>query len=412
MPPVTTSRSAPRAHTGSALLDVISNTSMSLVHAYSRIDPFLRPAFDRLLRDAVARGVTALMNAGRANQHLALAEEQPIPDEDAHLQSIIDSFTAQMGLLWKPGGYERGGNTKTHGMVRGEFVVHEGLPPHLRKGVFAEPRRYQAWVRFSGPGPYWTPDIEDVGFMSISIKLLGVAGPKLMDEEQHTQDFTAVSTATFVTQDTKANAHLQKWSVKNAQLYHFVNFTRPHVFDLIMQGLWIKTQTSPFEAPYFSGVPYLLGEGQAMQYSVWPTDDRRTPIPRLPRRPPDDYLREAMVARLAREDVDLDFRVQVQTDAHLMPIENNGVLWPERLSPRVTVATLHLPKQRFDTPEQTAFARRLSYNPWHCIAEHRPLGNQSRARRRMYYELSQLRHRMNAVPHYEPTGDETFEPAS
>jgi hypothetical protein len=47
--------------------------------------------------------------------------------------------------------------------------------------------------------------------------------------------------------------------------------------------------------------------------------------------------------------------------------------------------------------------------PWHCIAEHRPLGNQSRARRRMYLELSTLRHTMNAVPHYEPTGDEVFE---
>lgn len=411
MPPVTTSRPAPRANTGSALLDLISNTSMSLVHVFSRVDPFIRPAFDLLLRDAVARGVTALINAGRTNDGLALAEERPIPDEDAHLQSIIDSFTEQMGLLWKPGGYERGGNTKTHGMVRGEFVVHEGLPAHLRKGVFAEPRRYRAWVRFSGPGPYWTPDIEDVGFMSISIKLLGVPGPKLMDEERHTQDFTCVSTPTFVTQDTRANAHLQKWSVKNAQLFHFVNLTRPHVFDLLMQGLWIKTQSSPFEAPYFSGVPYLLGEGQAMQYSVWPTDGRRTPIPRLPRRPPDDYLREAMVARLAVEDVRLDFRVQVQTDPHLMPIENNGVLWPERLSPRVSVATLHLPKQRFASPEQTGFARRLSYNPWHCIPEHRPLGNQSRARRRMYYELSQLRHRMNAEPHYEPTGDETFEPA-
>lgn len=411
MPPVTTSRPAPRANTGSALLDLISNTSMSLVHVFSRVDPFIRPAFDLLLRDAVARGVTALINAGRTNDGLALAEERPIPDEDAHLQSIIDSFTEQMGLLWKPGGYERGGNTKTHGMVRGEFVVHEGLPAHLRKGVFAEPRRYRAWVRFSGPGPYWTPDIKDVGFMSISIKLLGVPGPKLMDEERHTQDFTCVSTPTFVTQDTRANAHLQKWSVKNAQLFHFVNLTRPHVFDLLMQGLWIKTQSSPFEAPYFSGVPYLLGEGQAMQYSVWPTDGRRTPIPRLPRRPPDDYLREAMVARLAVEDVRLDFRVQVQTDPHLMPIENNGVLWPERLSPRVSVATLHLPKQRFASPEQTGFARRLSYNPWHCIPEHRPLGNQSRARRRMYYELSQLRHRMNAEPHYEPTGDEIFEPA-
>ena len=92
-----------------------------------------------------------------------------------------------------------------------------------------------------------------------------------------------------------------------------------------------------------------------------------------------------------------------------MPIENAGVLWPEELSPRVSVATLRLPKQKFDSPAQLAFAKRLSYNPWHTIAEHRPLGNQSRARRRMYYKLSQLRHTVNAVPHFEPTGDEVFE---
>ena len=155
--------------------------------------------------------------------------------------------------------------------------------------------------------------------------------------------------------------------------------------------------------------PYLLGEGQAMQYSVWPKSDRKTPVPRLPLRPPDDYLRQAMVAALDRGDVELDVRVQLQTDPHLMPIENAAVLWPERLSPRVSVATLRIPQQKFDSPAQIAFARRLSYNPWHCIAEHRPLGNQSRARRRMYYELSKYRHDMNGVPHYEPTGDETFD---
>jgi hypothetical protein len=410
--PVTsnTSRSAPRASTGSALLNLISNLSTRLVHFESRFDPFIRPLFDATLRDPVARLVTALINVQRPNEGLALAEERPIPDEEAHLQSIVDSFTTQMKGLWKPGGFERGGNTKTHGMVRGEFVVRDDLPAHLRRGVFAEPgRRYKAWVRFSGPGPYVTPDIEDVGFMSISIKLMGVPGPKLMDEERHTQDFFGVSPPTFVTPDTRANAHLQKWSVKNAQIFHFLNFTRPHVLDLIMQGLWIKAQSSPFEAPYFSGVPYLMGDGQAMQYSVWPTTTTRTRIPRLPLRPPDDYLRNAMVKALAAGDVALEFRVQMQTDPHLMPIENAGVLWPERLSPRVPVATLHLPQQRFDSPAQIAFARRLSYNPWHCVPEHRPLGNQSRARRRMYYELSQLRHRMNDVPHFEPTGDETFE---
>jgi hypothetical protein len=146
-----------------------------------------------------------------------------------------------------------------------------------------------------------------------------------------------------------------------------------------------------------------------MQYSVWPKTNRRTPIPRLPFRPPDDYLRNAMVETLAKEDVELDIRVQLQKDPHLMPIENNAVLWPERISPRVSVATLRIPRQKFDSPSQLDFAKRLSYNPWHCIAEHRPLGNQGRARRRMYWTLATLRQSMNATPHYEPTGDEVFD---
>jgi hypothetical protein len=404
-----TSRPVPPADTGSALLDWISDTLLRLLQLQRRIDPWMRPAFDAVLRDPIARLVTALINRQRPNEGLKIAEERVQPDEEASLQSIIDTFRAQMRGLWKPGGFERGGNTKTHGIVRAEFIVHDGLPPRLRHGIFAQPTTYRAWVRFSGPGPYVTPDIDDVGFMSISIKLMGVPGPKLMDEEKLSQDMFGVSTPTFVTPDTRANAQLQLASLKNASLFYFVNFRQPHLLDFIMQGLWIKTQTSPFEAPYFSCVPYLLGEGQAMQYSVWPKSNNKTPIPRLPRRPPDDYLRQAMVAALDRGEVELDVRVQLQTDPHLMPIENAAVLWPERLSPRVSVATLRIPQQKFDSPAQIAFARRLSYNPWHCIAEHRPLGNQSRARRRMYLELSKFRHDMNRVPHYEPTGDETFD---
>ena len=374
-----------------------------------RFDPFIRPAFDALLRDPIAEMTTALINRKRPNDGLKIAEEKSMPGEEEYLDSIVSSFTKQMHLLWKSGAFERGGNTKTHGIVRGEFIVHQDLPPALRHGIYAEPKTYRAWVRFSGPGPYITPDIEDVGFMSISIKLMGVPGPKLMDDEKFTQDMFGVSTPTFVTPDTKANAQLQIESVKNAQIFYFLNFRRPHVLDLIMQSLWIKTQSSPLEAPYFSCVPYLLGEGQAMQYSIWPKSRQKTRIPRLPFRPPDDYLREAMIASLAKGDVELDVRLQLQTDPHLMPIENNAVLWPERLSPRVSAATLRLPRQKFDSPSQMEFAKRLSYNPWHCLPEHRPLGNQSRARHRMYSELSRLRQRMNAVSHYEPTGEEVFE---
>jgi hypothetical protein len=152
-------------------------------------------------------------------------------------------------------------------------------------------------------------------------------------------------------------------------------------------------------------VPYLLGEGQAMQYQVRPVSKQRTPIPGDPS---DNYLREAMQATLRDGAARFEFLVQVQTDPVSMPIEDASVIWPARQSPWVRVATLTLPRQRFDSPEQLRFAHNLSYNPWHSIAEHRPLGNQNRARRGLYQRLSQLRQEMNAVPHIEPDGNESF----
>jgi hypothetical protein len=401
----------PRADTGNVLLNGLSRLLLFLIHVERRLDPFFRPLLDRLLRDPLSRLVTRLINRRRKDEGLGIAEERIQPGEEEHLQEIIDAFTAQMRRLWNPGHFERGGNTKTHGVVRAELVVRDDLPEQLRRGIFAEPRTYRAWVRFSGPGPYVSADIDDVGFMSMSIKLMGVPGPKLLEDEQHSQDLLAISTPTFVTPDTRANAQLQRWSYRNAQVFYFLNFRESHILDSIMQLLWTKTQRSPLEDQYFSCVPYLLGEGQAMQYSFRSRLERRTRVPRLPLRPPYNYLRDAMVATLARQDVEFDILLQLQTDPFLMPIENNAVLWPTKLSPRVPAAVLRIPQQTFDSPEQLAFARALSYNPWHSIPEHRPLGNQSRARRRMYYELSRLRQQMNGVEHYEPTGDETF-PAS
>ena len=398
----------PPPDTGNVLLNAISRVSLFTVKLERRIDPFFRPLFDRLLRDRLSSLTTWLINRKRKDEGLGLAEERPIENEEQYLQDIIDTFTTQIRGLWKPGYAERGGNTKTHGIVRGEFVVRDDLPEAMRRGIFAEPKTYPAWVRFAGPGPYITPDIDDVGFMSMSFKLMGVPGPKLLDDEQHTQDFLGVSTPTFVTPDTRANARLQYWSLRNASVFYFIDPRDSHVLDSIMQLLWTKTQRNPLEDRYFSCVPYLLGEGQAMQYSFHSRRRKRSRVPRIPLRPPDDYLREAMVKTLAEEDVEFDIYLQLQTDSHKMPIENNSVLWPTKLSPRVPAAVLRIPKQTFDSQAQRDFARVLRFNPWHCIAEHRPLGNQSRARKRMYAELARLRQEMNAVEHYEPTGDETF----
>src|SRR5439155_4438245 len=84
-----------------------------------------------------------------------------------------------------------------------------------------------------------------------------------------------------------------------------------HVLEGLLQALWIKTKTSPLEDRYFSCVPYLLGGEQAMQYSFRSRLGSRTQVPGLPfSRPPDNYLRDAMVATLARQDVEFDIRLQ------------------------------------------------------------------------------------------------------
>jgi len=390
------------------LLQRAHDAVVSLLHLERRFEPFFRPAVDAVLREPIARAVQFLINLQRRDEGLRLAEERPRPDEDAQLQAIIDTLGEYMRRHWPPGQFQRGGNTKTHGVVRGNVTISDNLPANYRRGLFARPATYPAWIRFSGPGPDWPRDIDDVGFVSMSVKVMGVPGPKLLEDEKLTQDFLAVCTPTFVTPDSAANAKLQSWILRGQPLFYFIDPRDPHVLDGIMQSLWNKTQSNPLGERYWSCVPYLLGEGQAMMYSFIPRSRVDRKIPRLPFRPPDDYLRDNMVKTLSRQDVEFDLALQLQTDPFRMPIENAAVRWPERISPFVPAARVHIPLQNFATPAQLAFAHRLSYNPWHCLAEHRPLGNQSRARRRMYYELSQLRQRMNATPHLEPTGDETF----
>ena len=69
----------PKADTGSALLNWLSDTSTFLLHMERRIDPWIRPAFDAVLRDPIARLTTALINRKRPNEGLKIAEEKLLP---------------------------------------------------------------------------------------------------------------------------------------------------------------------------------------------------------------------------------------------------------------------------------------------------------------------------------------------
>jgi hypothetical protein len=387
------------------VLRPLSDLFLWLWRLERRTEFLYRPQFDRRCRPGLFSWAQAWQNSRRPDQHLPLVQETPLPDEERLTREIIDELAKFTRENWLPGGAQRFGNTKTFGVLRGEFSVLPGLPVNLRRGLFAEPRTYPAWVRFSGPGPYAPPDIEDFGQCSVGIKVMGVAGPKLLDDEHFTQDLILVSPASFVTPDIRENAKLQRWVRAKAPLAYAINPFDSHLLHMFMQLLYSPMQANPLEVQYYSNVPFLLGADQAVQYSLKPREPART---RIPARPAENYLRDAMVSTITAAPWTFDFMVQIQTDSHLMPIEDATVKWPENLSPYITVARLHLPAQRFASDEQLAFADGLRYNPWHSLPDHKPLGNSNRARKTMYSELARLRQAMNQVQHVEPTGEEKF----
>ena len=101
---------------------------MLFVHLERRFDPLFRSAFDFLFRELFTLATNAFINLQRKNEGYKLAEERIQPDEEAHLNDIIATMSNQMRRLWRPGDFQRCGNTKTHGIVRGEVVGPDGRP--------------------------------------------------------------------------------------------------------------------------------------------------------------------------------------------------------------------------------------------------------------------------------------------
>ena len=118
-----------------------------------RLEPFFRRRLNAWVRAPLAKWIQRMKNRKREDLGLALAEEKIFDWEEQALQTIIDEMREQMNLHFQPGAYERGGNTKTHGLVRATFTVLPDLPDTLRHGVFATQRDYPAYIRFAGPGP-------------------------------------------------------------------------------------------------------------------------------------------------------------------------------------------------------------------------------------------------------------------
>ncbi|MBW4619643.1 MAG: catalase family protein [Cyanosarcina radialis HA8281-LM2] len=335
---------------------------------------------------------------------LELGREYPPPGEEADIQKIQEAIEQQLDRDYQQGirPVRRDQHPKAHGCVQAEFIVDDNLPERLRYGVFKEPRTYQAWIRFSSSSAQMKPDTQKDAH-GMSIKLLGVEGEKVLEEEKSetTQDFILANNQAFFVRNTADYVVFISAFSRGNLLSFFFGWNpfkwRWHEFKNLLSATQ-KSVSNPLQIQYWSQTPSKLGP-HAIKFSAKPRSSKVDPMPAAPG---SDFLQEVMAEQLKTEEVDFDFLVQLQTDPVKMPIEDATIVWDEALSPFEKVATIRIPVQSFDSPAQMEFAENLSFTPWHTLPEHQPLGNTNRVRRKVYEMVSKFRHQMNQTPRREP----------
>ena len=317
-----------------------------------------------------------------------LAEEVIGPDESA-LNARFIAFLEDASRRRHPSGPIRRFNQgRASGCVEAEFVVAADLPAALQVGLFAAPGAYRAVIRFANATSA-TDREKDVRGMSISVA--DVPGENLTPGVTR-QDFVLNSHPVMVAPDTKSFMEFLEANEAGGLRRVFFLLTHPALARI---GLAARGQPScHLDIPYWSTTPYLFGQGRAVKYIVRPASDRTSPMPSTPT---DEYLADTLRARLSAADAAFDFLVQFQIDPVRMPIEDASVEWQEADSPYVPVARIRIPRQQVASPGAGP-CEEVSFNPWHCLADHRPLGSMNRARRAIYPALSALRRSRAPVP--------------
>ncbi|WP_343621590.1 catalase family protein [Acinetobacter proteolyticus] len=326
------------------------------------------------------------------------------PNESILAEQIAEQIGQSIRQQYTTGHALRDAHPKAHGCVRAEFHVSKSLPSNLAKGVFIPDQSYSAWIRFSNASGDATQADNKKDARGMAIKILGVTGKKIMenDDQATTQDFIMINHPVFfVNEPQRYLSFIEDVNSKSMLKKLKIPFTLGFQGTLNAVKASNSKISNPIQIRYWSMVPYQLGLGadrQAVKYSARPCNPNSITIPNKPNH---DFLRETLRKNLETSDACMEFLIQPRT-TNKMLVEDSMTEWKESEAPFFQIATIHIPKQIFDTPEQNKFCENLSFTPWHSLPEHRPLGAINRLRKVIYEKISTIRHEMNDVLKQEP----------
>ena len=345
-------------------------------------------------------------------EHVDADEPETIADIDRTMGTIREKTFADGGHAI------RSVHAKGQGFVRATLTVAAGLPEPLAQGLFAQPGRYDAVLRFSTiPGDILDDKVSVP--RGLGLKIVGVTGDRLLGSEgDTTQNFTFVNAPAFNAPSARkflGNLKLLAATTDKVDGLKKAMSSTLQVAEKVVEAFGGKSAT----LISMGGHPetHVLGDtfytAAALRHGAYIAKLALVPVSAelsalkgqkvdLDDKP--NGLREAVVAFMAAHHAEWELRAQLCTDVEAMPVEDASVEWPEAASPYVTVA-------RLTAEPQTAWSEALAaavddgmfFSPWRGLAAHRPLGNVMRARKVAYEHSAQFRAARNGRPVEEPT---------
>jgi catalase len=307
-------------------------------------------------------------------------------------------------------------HAKSHGLLKAELEVDGTLPEALRQGLFAQGGSYPAIIRLStNPGDILADSVSAPRGMAV--KVVGVRGEMVPNHvDAVTQDFVFVNDKAFGATDAAGFLKQLEFLEKNANDSESFKKLVSATARGVNAVLGVVGQESGTLKQLGHPETHIVGETYAsvaaLRYGDYIAKICFTPasenLKALKGKSLDvnghySALKNAVVDFFKTETAEWDVGVQLCTDLKTMPVEDASVQWPEDRSPYHPVGRLIARPQDAYSPQRRVYVdEMLSFNPWHALAAHRPLGNIMRARRKSYEISSRYRHETNGRALVEP----------
>ena len=330
-------------------------------------------------------------------------------DESETIQQLEEQFQAIQNTTSNDYDHAvRAVHAKAHGIAKGTLTVRDGLPTELAQGLFATPGSYDAILRIStNAGDILDDDIALP--RGLALKVMGVEGERLPGSEDETsQDFILVNGPVFAAPDAKAflkNLTLLAKTTDRAEGAKKILSSVLQATDKVLTAVGIESptirqlggapQVHPLGETYYSQTPFLFGD-HIVKWQLAPVSPELTSLAKevidiggRPERDPRGS--EAWVGR-GRGEMGAACPSSIPTSTRC-PSRIRRSCGTKRKVPSRTVATLEVPAQiAWEHGESDRLDDVLSFNIWHGLTAHRPLGGINRARNETYRKSAGFRH--------------------